>query len=206
MSDADIFASVRAAIELRLAEIREHEARLAESREQCFSTPSDACVCSECRAMPTGASRPASMRKRLRTSYAARLPDDVRIPSPEPRLPNLNAPCLSFAARLLKTINERFDGNAPQVYTAAGLTRQAFSQIISDETHQVSKRTAVAFALALHCTPDEARLLLASAGYAFARWKTSDAVIESCLESNPPIWDLPTVNLLLREYRADFQL
>lgn len=142
---------------------------------------------------------------RSRHSIAIRLPKNLRVPSVEPRPPNLHAANLSFAARVVIAVRDRFGGDAPKVYTAAKVTRQAYSQIVSDETHSVSKRTAVRFAFALHCDKDEARLLLKAAGYAFSNSQTEDFILQACLEVDPPIWDLDAVNELLKEYRVDFQ-
>lgn len=134
-----------------------------------------------------------------------RLPENLPVPSVEPRPPNLKAANLSFAARVVIAVRDRFGGDAPKVYTAAKVTRQAYSQIVSDETHSVSKRTAVRFAFALHCDKDEARLLLKAAGYAFSNSQTEDFILQACLEVDPPIWNLDAVNELLKEYRVDFQ-
>lgn len=136
---------------------------------------------------------------------AARLPENLNVPSVEPRPPNLKAANLSFAARLVIAVRDKFGGDAPRVYTAANVSRQAYSQIVSDETRSVSKRTAIRFAFALKSTPEEARILLKSAGYAFSNSQTEDFILQACLEVNPPIWDLDAVNQLLKEYRVDFQ-
>jgi len=133
------------------------------------------------------------------------LPAGLKVPSTEPRPPDLHAANLSFAARVVIAVRDRFDGDAPRVYKAARLTCAAYSQIASDETHAVSKRTAIRFAFALRLTPDEARLLLKSAGFAFSNAKAEDFVLQACLEANPPIYDFETVNALLREYCVDYQ-
>lgn len=131
--------------------------------------------------------------------------EDVQVPSPDSRPPNLQAANLSFAARVVIAVRDRFGGDAPKVYATARLTRAAYSQIVSDETHPVSKRTAIRFAFALQCDKEEARLLLKAAGYAFSNSKTEDFILQACLEMDPPVWDLEVVNRLLREYRVDFQ-
>ena len=69
----------------------------------------------------------------------------------------------------------------------------------------MSKRTAIRFAFALRFTKDEAVILLKSAGYAFSNSVTEDFIIQACLEVDPPIWDLDTVNMLLKEYQVDYQ-
>ena len=141
----------------------------------------------------------------FRYSRNVHLPDDLCVPPVESRPPNLRAANLSFAARLILAIQDKFGGDAPKVYTAAKVSRQVYSQIITDETRAVSKRTAIRFAFALKMTPGEAKLLLKSAGYAFSNSQTEDFILQACLEVDPPIWDLDVVNQLLKEYRVDFQ-
>lgn len=48
-----------------------------------------------------------------------RLPEGLPVPPVGPRLPNLNAANLSFAARLIIAIRDKFGGDAPRVYTAS---------------------------------------------------------------------------------------
>lgn len=131
--------------------------------------------------------------------------ENLPIPSVEPRPPNLRAANLSFAARLIIAIRDKFDGDAPMVYNAARVSRQVYSQIITDETRPVKKRTAIRFAFALKMTSAEAKLLLKSAGYAFSNSQTEDFILQACLDVNPPIWDLDLVNQLLKEYGVDYQ-
>ena len=193
------------------------DARIAarnERKRARFELDGDACCKSVGMAPPDAfppdrpereASRFRPRRSPASGRFSAHLPDDLKVPSPEPRLPNLHAANLSFAARLLIAVRDKFAGNAPKVYAAANVSRQVYSQIVSDETRPVSKRTAIRFAFALKSTPEEARLLLKSAGYAFSNSQTEDFILQACLEVDPPIWDLPTVNRLLREYRVDFQ-
>ena len=182
------------------AKIAAHEARKASARPLmaadmvCGGAFPDADRC---------AARPRMARRAIRVPRG--LLEDVQVPSPDPRPPNLQAANLSFAARVVMAVRDRFGGDAPKVYAAARLTRAAYSQIVSDETHPVSKRTAIRFAFALQCDKDEARLLLKSAGYAFSNSKTEDFILQACLEMEPPVRDLEVVNRLLREYRVDFQ-
>jgi len=148
---------------------------------------------------------PCEVPMARRTRSSSRLPEGLNVPSVEARPPNLRAANLSFAARLVVAVRDKFGGDAPRVYTAANVSRQVYSQIVSDETRHVSKRTAIRFAFALESTPDEARILLKSAGYAFSNSQTEDFILQACLEVDPPIWDLNAVNQLLKEYRVDFQ-
>jgi hypothetical protein len=141
----------------------------------------------------------------INLAEARRLLGSFDLPSTESHRPNLRAVNLSFAARVIIMVRDRFNGEASSVYLAANLSRQTYSQIISDETRPVTKRTAIRFAFALHSTPEEARLLLKSAGYAFSNSQTEDLILQACLEVDPPIWNLSLVNELLREYNVSFQ-
>lgn len=191
-------SQVRALVDARIAAREERKRARYDIDEVCLCAPDGAGAPPE----PPRWQRTASHR---RSQLATHLPADLKVPSPDSRLPNLNAANLSFAARLLIAVRDKFAGNAPQVYSAANVSRQVYSQIVSDETRPVSKRTAIRFAFALKSTPEEARLLLKSAGYAFSNSQTEDYILQACLEVDPPIWDLTTVNKLLREYRVDFQ-
>ena len=199
----ETFAQVRAIIDARILAWRAVCERKLEARREAASMLAEECALPEC------ACRDCRPRRRgvlsNLTAKLARLPENLPVPSVEPRLPNLHAANLSFAARLIIGIRDKFDGDAPKAYSAARISRQAYSQIVGDETRPVSKRTAVRFAFALKSTPEEARLLLKSAGYAFSNSLTEDFILQACLEVNPPIWDLDAVNQLLREYRVDFQ-
>ena len=128
-----------------------------------------------------------------------------QLPDNRPHPPNLKAKNPSFSARIMLAVNNRFAGNAPAVYNAAKSSRQTYSQIISDETHKVDKTTAIRFAFALQLSLQEAQTLLKSAGFAFSSSDRRDCIVQACLEADPPVWNLDTVNLLLKEYDVDFQ-
>ena len=127
----------------------------------------------------------------------------LHIPETKSRPPDLKAANLSFSARVVIAVRDRFQGDAPRVYTAARLTRAAYSRFISDETAQVSKDTAMRMALALRLDHEEAKRLLASAGYAFSMSKALDVVVLSCIEML--IYNMDVINALLVEYQVDFQ-
>lgn len=197
------FEQVRAIVDARIAAWRAACERRFDVMMEAVEPLAEECALPE-RARRACRPRTRSVLSAL-TAKLARLPENLPVPSVESRLPNLHAANLSFAARLIIGIRDKFDGDAPKVYSAARISRQAYSQIVGDETRPVSKRTAVRFAFALRSTPEEARLLLKSAGYAFSNSLTEDFILQACLEVNPPIWDLDAVKQLLREYRVDFQ-
>lgn len=117
------------------------------------------------------------------------------LPDGKPRPPDLHSANLSFAARVIIWVRDRFSNNAPAVYKAAYLSRKTYSAIISDENHVVSKRTAVQLAFALRLTRAEADLLLHAAGYHLSRSVVEDMIFDACLEAK--IYRLEDVNRLL---------
>jgi len=100
----------------------------------------------------------------------------------------------TFQEYLLKLI-DREELTDPEFYHAAGLSRQVFSKIRSNKDYQPSKETAVACALALKLSFDEAKALLETAGYAFSRTQMFDVVIVYCIEHGE--FDLLDVNMAL---------
>ena len=120
---------------------------------------------------------------------------------PQSRLPNLAAPALSFAARLLAAVKEKYGGRAAFAYKRAGISRKVYSKIVSDARRPVSKRTAMQFAIGLQLSRQEADLFLKAAGYAFSDSIPEDAAFSYCIENG--IWNLNDLNELLRAAGAD---
>ena len=119
----------------------------------------------------------------------------VELPENKPRKPDLHSANLSFAARVIIWVRDRYDNNAPAIYRAAYLSRKTYSAIISDENHVVSKRTAIQLAFALRLSREEADLLLHAAGYHLSRSVIEDIIFDACLEAK--IHNLEDVNQLL---------
>ena len=132
-------------------------------------------------------------------SREAALPT-IDLPENKPRKPNLHAANLSFAARVIIWVRDRYANNAPAIYKAAYLSRKTYSAIISDENHGVSKRTAIQLAFALRLTREEADLLLHAAGYHLSRSVVEDMIFDACLEAN--IHNLEDVNHFLLAYEC----
>ena len=116
------------------------------------------------------------------------------------KLPDLKRENPSFAAMLIKYVNERFGGDAPKVYNAAHVNRKTYSAIVGNELRPVSKTTAVQFALALNLTRVEADEFIKSAGYAFSPAILEDIIVCACIETK--IYDITDVNSFLTEYSA----
>lgn len=126
------------------------------------------------------------------------------VPSVKPHVPNLASATPSFSAILVKTINERFVGDAPLIYKRAGVPRQIYHKIASDETAAVAKRTAIRFAFALRLSFADAERLLNAAGYALSDSIAEDVILKACLCANPPVHDFADVDALLYDYGVDY--
>lgn len=116
------------------------------------------------------------------------------------KLPDLTRENPSFAAMLVRYVNERFGGDAPKVYTAAHVSRKTYSAIAGNELRPVSKAIAVQFALALNLTRTEADAFLKAAGYAFSPAILEDIIVCACIEEK--VYDIVDINSLLAEYNA----
>jgi hypothetical protein len=128
--------------------------------------------------------------------------DKANLPPPSSRearkIPDLKSENPSFAAMLIKYVNERFGGDAPKVYSAARVSRKTYSAIVGNELRPVSKQTAVQFALALKLTRAEADSLLKAAGFAFSPAILEDIIVCACISAS--VFDVDDVNSLLTSY------
>jgi hypothetical protein len=90
----------------------------------------------------------------------------------------------TFADLLMRHVRAK-GGDAPAVYTAARIDRRTYSSIISHPFRQVSKRTAVQFALALRLDRKAADELLLAVGFALSPVIPEDVVFaEAIAEGN----------------------
>ena len=128
--------------------------------------------------------------------------DKANLPPPSSRearkTPDLKSENLSFAAMLVKYVNERFGGDAPKVYAAAKISRKTYSAIVGNELRPVSKQTAIQLALALKLSRTEADTFLKAAGFAFSPAILEDIIVCACISAN--VFDIDDVNALLAEY------
>ena len=116
------------------------------------------------------------------------------------RTPNLKSANPSFAALLIRHVRDKFGGDAPQVYRAAHVSRKTYSSIVSNELRPVSKQTAIAFALALQLSLDDANALLNAAGHALSEFLLDDIIFKACIATG--IHDIDTVNQILTAHAA----
>ena len=196
-------AQAEASIQAALAREAERHARLMSLKEDREDRCENVCMSA---AMPEvcGDAVPRETHKkhlfgRFLLRRTAALPT-IDLPENKPRKPNLHAANLSFAARVIIWVRDRYANNAPAIYKAAYLSRKTYSAIISDENHVVSKRTAIQLAFALRLTREEADLLLHAAGYHLSRSVVEDMIFDACLEAN--IHNLEDVNHFLLAYEC----
>lgn len=128
--------------------------------------------------------------------------DKANLPPPSSRearkTPDLKSENPSFAAMLIKYVNERFGGDAPKAYAAAKISRKTYSAIVGNELRPVSKQTAIQLALALKLSRTEADAFLKAAGFAFSPAILEDIIVCACISAN--VFEIDDVNALLAEY------
>ena len=100
----------------------------------------------------------------------------------------------TFQEHLFRLI-DRKDLDDVVVYKKANVDRKLFSKIKSNPEYTPSKKTAIAFAIALELNLDETMDLIGRAGYALSKSSVSDLIIEYCIKHQ--IFDIYTVNCLL---------
>ena len=109
----------------------------------------------------------------------------------------LDKPQETFSDRLLRLISERGMTDA-EAYKRAGVDRKYFSKIRNGQAP--SAKVIYAFIFALRLNIDEARDLLASAGYSISPASKFDLVMEFCIMEG---YDIDTVNGILYEMGMD---
>lgn len=84
---------------------------------------------------------------------------------------------IGFSETLLELIRESGKTEA-EIYKKANISRKLFSKIRNNKEYRPSKRTAIAFALALELDLDETEDFLSRAGYALSHSKKFDVIVE----------------------------
>ena len=103
----------------------------------------------------------------------------------------------TFSQRLLRMIDER-EMTDSEVYTRAYVDRRHFSKIRKDVNYVPDKKTVLAFTIALELSLDEAKDLLASAGFALSRSSKTDIIVAYFLQNK--IYDMFEINDVLDAY------
>lgn len=103
----------------------------------------------------------------------------------------------TFQERLFRIIDKKgLDDVA--VYKKANIDRKLFSKIKSNRNYNPSKKTVLAFAIALELSLDETLDLLKSAGMTFTESNIFDIIIEYCIDHK--IFDIYEINCILFKY------
>ena len=106
----------------------------------------------------------------------------------------------TFSQRLLRMIDERGMTDS-EAYTKAYVDRRHFSKIRKDINYVPNKKTVLAFTIALELSLDEAKDLLASAGFALSRSSKTDIIVAYFLQNK--IYDMFEINDVLDAYATD---
>ena len=141
--------------------------------------------------MPQARQAPPGQAKRrggAAPSYGART---APVPTAGELFRNMDA---SFSDTLLALVDAHGLSD-PQVYRAAGMSRQHFSKIRSDASYRPTKRTVLALAIALELDLPETQTLLERAGFALSHASKQDLVVEYCVTHG--IYDIMQVDALL---------
>lgn len=103
----------------------------------------------------------------------------------------------TFSNMLLRLIDEKGLKDS-DVYKRANIDRRLFSKIRGDEEYMPSKKTAIAFCIALCLTVEEANELLETAGYTLSASSRFDLIIMYLMEHKE--YNIHFVNMVLDDY------
>lgn len=103
----------------------------------------------------------------------------------------------SFSEMLLRMIDEKGFKDS-DVYKRAGIDRRLFSKIRCANDYVPSKKTAISLCLALQLEMDEAKKLLATAGYTLSASSRFDLIIMYLIEKCE--YNIHFANIVLEDY------
>lgn len=106
----------------------------------------------------------------------------------------------TFQQRLLHLIDQSGMSDV-EVYKRANIDRKHFSKIRSDKDYRPSKKTAVAFAVALRLDMAQTEDLLARAGWALSDAQAFDVIVKYFIRERQ--YDLSEINFMLCKYEQE---
>jgi len=104
---------------------------------------------------------------------------------------------MHFTSYLYKLMDERKIDRASELYIKVGISKQAYSKIISSQVNP-SLNTCIKIALVLHLSNSECKLLLKKAGYTLSSSSTLSLIVRYCIENK--IYSINALNDYLKEY------
>ena len=103
----------------------------------------------------------------------------------------------TFSQRLFRMIREK-NLDETEIYKKAYIDRRHFSKIRNDINYSPTKKTVLAFALAMELSVDEAKDLLDSAGFSLSMSSKADVIVLYFLENE--IYDMFEINDVLDHF------
>jgi transcriptional regulator with XRE-family HTH domain len=123
---------------------------------------------------------------------------DVCAPMPERKLEDVVDNLEKSFMEMVFSFADQKGLSDAQLQKRANIDRKAFSKLRCGTTKNPSKSTALALTIALELNPDDAKDLLARAGYALSPCSKQDVIVKYFIERNA--YDIDAVNYALYEH------